>query len=133
MIDLAEGTKRIFSSHMLKHKMLTLLMKFSQIYELMMASRTLCKREVLLLTVHCYSLRNWFPVSFRTQNYSRKFHVLTYHVPEKAGDCLTVGLYTENISESIRLVVNKLKRRYSSVTDLENATFADLQRPMAVK
>ena len=119
ILSTTDGTQRMFSSHLLKQKILTLLLKFSQVYELMMLSRTLCKHEVLLLAVRCYSLGNWFPVSFPMENLSRKFHVLCYRVPEKASDCFTVGLYTENISESIHPVVNKLKRRYSSVTDLK--------------
>ena len=118
-IQLSDGTSKMFSSHMLKQKLFTLLLKFSQIYELVMLSRTLCQHEVSLLTVRCYSLGNWFPVSFHMENLSRKFHVLHYHVLEKATNFFTVGLYTENISESIHPVVNKLKRRYASITDLK--------------
>ena len=118
-VQLSDGSKKAFSSHLVKQKLLTLLHKFSQVYELMMLTRILCKHEVALLSVRCYSLGNWFPYLFPEENLSRKFHVLSCHVPEKAKHFHTVGLYSENISESIHPVVNKLKRRYSSVTDLK--------------
>ena len=118
-IKLHDGTERVFSSSMLWQKLFTLLLKFGQVYKLIMLSRTLCKHEVSLLIVRCYSLGNWFPVSFPDETLSRTFHEVRYHVPEKVADCFTVGLYAENMSESIHPVINKFKRRYSSVTDLK--------------
>ena len=84
-----------------------------------MLTRILCKHEVALLSGRCYSLGNWFPYLLPKENLSRKFHVLSCHVPEKVKHFHTVDLYSENISESIHPVVNKLKGRYSSVTDLK--------------
>ena len=60
-VQLSDGLKKAFSSHLLKQKLLTLLHKFSQVYELMMLTQILCKHEVVLLSVRCYSLGNWFP------------------------------------------------------------------------
>ena len=82
-----------------------------------MLTQILCKHEVALLSVRCYSLGSWFPYPCLEEKLSRKFHVLSCLVPEKAKHFHTVGLYSENITESIHPVANKLKRRYSSVTD----------------
>ena len=126
-VQLSDGLKKAFSSHLLKQKLSTLLHKFRQVYELTMLTQILCKHEVALLSVRCYSLGNWFPYPFPEQKLSRKFHVLSCHVPEKAKHFHTVGLYSENIAESIHPVVNKLKRRYSSVA------YFDLQRSVPCK
>ena len=118
-MKLFNGNHKLFSNHSLRQKVLTLLSKFAQVYELMMVSRVLCKHEVEFLKIRCYSLSCWFPVSFPEENIKRKFHLLAYHVPEKATRFFTVGMFPENISESIHPVVNRLKRRYASVTNHE--------------
>ena len=74
---------------------------------------------MLLLSLRCVSMGQLFPVNFPHQNLKRKLHLLTYHVPEKTSKCVTVGMHAEHISESIHPVVNKLKTRYSSVTDIK--------------
>ena len=45
----------------------------------------------------------------------RKFHVLTYHIPEKARMRKTVGMEAEQCSESIHPIVNELQRKYNTV------------------
>ena len=110
-IKIGDASDCIFSSHSLKLKLRTLLVKFSQIYELMMESRPLCRHEIALLKIRCISMGNWFPVNFPSDSLKRKFHILTYHVPEKAEKFRTVGMHAEHISESIHLLVNKLKHR----------------------
>ena len=70
-----------------------------------------------MLKIRCYSLGCWFPTSFPDETIKRKFHLLSYHVPEKASNSFTVGMFAENISESIHPIVNRLKRRYASVTN----------------
>ena len=119
LVKLLDGSKKYFSSFKLREKMGTLLRKYSQIYEFMSPGKPLCKHEVLLLSVRCVSMGHWFPINFPDQNLKRKFHLLTYHAPEKASKCFTVGMHAEHISESIHPVVNKLKTRYSSVTDIK--------------
>ena len=118
-VKLFNGNHKLFSNHSLRQKVLTFLSKFVQVYELMMVSRVLCKREVEFLKIRCYSLGCWFPVSFPEENIKWKFHLLAYHVPEKATRFFTVGMFAENISESIHPAVNRLKRRYASVTNRE--------------
>ena len=116
-IQLLSGDNKDFGSHILRQKVFTLLFKFAQVYQLMMVSRVLCKHEVEILKLRCYSLGCWFPTSFPDETIKRKFHLLTYHVPEKASNSFTVGMFAENISESIHPIVNRLKRRYASVTN----------------
>ena len=74
----------------------------------------LCKHEVALLAIRCSSFGCWLPVNFKEESISRKFHVLTYHVPEKARERRTVRLEIEQCSEAIHPVVNSLARRYHS-------------------
>ena len=104
-----------FSSETIKNKIHTLLTKFTLCFELYNKNRMLCKHEVSLLAIRCSSFGCWLPVNFNKESISRKFHVLTYHVPEKARERRTVGLETEQCSEAIHPVVNSLGRRYHSV------------------
>jgi len=78
------------------------------------ASTPLCRHEVTFLAVRCASFGRWFPVNFPGTNLLRKFHVLTFHVPEKAISKGTVGMEAEHCSESIHPVVNKLDRIYAT-------------------
>ena len=83
-IELSDGQKKTYSTHTSKVKIITLLNKFSQCFELYSVSRPLCKHEILLLGIRCASLRCWFPVQFPESSIIPKFHCLTYHMPEKA-------------------------------------------------
>lgn len=119
-IKLHNGEEKSFGSAKLVQIMRTLMEKFSSIYQLMSPSRPLCKHEVNILKVRCYSFGNWFPANFPNTNLKRKFHILTYHVPEKAELRATVGMEAEHISESIHPIVNALKRRYATVQSLKD-------------
>ena len=118
-MKLSSGDVKIFSNPLLRQKVFTLLFKFSQVYEFKMVSRVLCIHKVELLKIRCYSLGCWYPVNYPENNIKRKFHLLFCHVPETASRFCTVGMFAENISESIHPVVNRLKRRYASVTNHE--------------
>lgn len=119
-IRLQNGKEENFGDAKLVQTMKTLMDKFSAIYQLMSPSRSLCKHEVNLLKVRCYSFGNWFPVNFPNTNLKRKFHLLTFHVPEKADLRATVGMEGEHTSESIHPIVNSLKRRYATVQSLKD-------------
>ena len=107
-IDMKKG-KKLFSSHHLKVKIRTLLGKFRQCYDLYSVATPLCKHEVGLLALRCFSFGSWLPTNFPDENITPKVHVLIYHIPEKAKIVRTVGLEAENASESIHLVMNKLQ------------------------
>ena len=86
---------------------------------LMAPSRPLCQHEVTILKIRCISMGNWFPVNFPNERLKRKFHVVAYHVHEKAYRARSVGMEAEHISESIHPIVNGLKRRYATVQNLK--------------
>ena len=113
-INLKYGGKQVFSDHKLMSKISTMLTKLSQCFKLYSANTPLCPHEVALLSVRCASFGQWFPVNFPNINLLRKFHVLTFHVPEKAILKGTVGMEAEHCSESIHPVVNKLERVYTT-------------------
>ena len=98
--------------------MRTLLTKFKQCYELYSVSRPLCKHEVAFLSIRCASLASWFPVQFPSTSIIPKFHVLTYHIPQKAQLRRTVGMEAEHSSETIHSVINSLNRRYHTVQNV---------------
>jgi len=77
-------------------------------------STPLCRHEVAFLAVRCASFGHWFPINFPNTNLLQKFHVLTFHVPEKAISKHTVGMEAEHCSESIHPVVNRLERTYAT-------------------
>lgn len=108
-----------YGSHKTVQLIKTLFSKFSSIYMLMSQSRSLCKHEIEHLRLRCISYGNWFPYNFPEENLKRKFHVLTYHVPEKAALDSSIGMEAEHVSESIHPVVNQLKRRYANIHSLE--------------
>ena len=91
----------------------TLLTKLSLCFKLYPPSTLLCRHEVAFLAVRCASFGQWFPTNFPASNLLRKFHVLTYHVREKAMKRGTVGMEGEHCSESIHPVVNKLDRMFA--------------------
>ena len=100
--------------------MRTVLTKFKQWYDIYSVSRPLCQHEVALLSIRCSSLGCWFPVNFSVVLIVPKFHVLTYHIPEKARSRSTVGIEAERraSSGSIHIVVNSLNRTYHTVQNV---------------
>ena len=113
-VNLKHGEKKVFNEHKIMSKVSTLLTKLSLCFKLYSPSVPLCRHEVAFLAVRCASFGQWFPVNFPTTNLLRKFHVLTFHVPEKAILRGTVGMEAEHCSESIHPVVNKLDRTYAT-------------------
>ena len=113
-IKLKHGEKQVFSDHKLMSKISTMLTKLSQCFKLYSASATLCPHEIATLAARCASFGRWFPINFLKTNLVRKFHVLTFHVPEKAILMGTVGMEAVHCSESIHPVVNKLDRMYAT-------------------
>lgn len=113
-VNLKHGGKKVFSEQKIMSKVSTLLTKLSLCFKLYSPSVPLCRHEVAFLAVRCASFGRWFPVNFPNTNLLRKFHVLTFHVPEKAISKGTVGMEAEHCSESIHPVVNKLDRIYAT-------------------
>ena len=113
-IKLKHGERQVFSNHKLMSKISTMLTKLSQCFKLYSASTPLCPHEVAFLGARCASFGHWFPINFPNTNLLRKFHVLTFHVTEKAILKGTVGMEAEHCSESIHPVVNKLDRMYAT-------------------
>lgn len=113
-VTLEHGGKEVFSDQKVMSKVSTLLTKLSLCFKLYSPSTPLCRHEVAFLAVRCASFGQWFPTNFPASNLLRKFHVLTYHVPEKAMKRGTVGMEGEHCSESIHPVVNKLDRMFAT-------------------
>ena len=110
-----DGRKQTFGSHELVQIVKTRFTKFRDCYILYMANRYLCRHEVLKLCMRAYSCRKWLPLTFKTENLGRKFHMLTYEVPRKALKANTVGLEAEYCSESIHPFCNKWNTLYHTV------------------
>lgn len=115
-IDTPHGVKK-FSTPTLKVKIITLLTKFAQCYELYNKNRTLCAHEVEILVIRCVSFGSWFPVNYPDENLKRKFHNLSVEIPRQARRLLTVGMLTEQTIESLHPYVNKLDRMFCTVQD----------------
>ena len=113
-VKLQHGEHKVFSDQRSMNKVSTLLTKLSQCFQLYSLSTPLCRHEVAFLAVRCASFGHWFPKTFPNTNLLRKFHVLTFHVPEKAISKHTVGMEAEHCSESIHPVVNRLERTYAT-------------------
>ena len=97
-------------------KVTTLLTMFSECYELyIVANRPLCKHEVEDLEYKCHAFGNWFPTSFPNENLIRKFHVLTFHIPEKARRVWTFGMEAEQGIEGVHPFLNKWNMIYATV------------------
>ena len=120
IISSVNGGLAKFSSHQFKQKLMVLHRKIKSIFDIMNLPRALCKHEVAKLTVRCYSLGNWLPVNINDIHLIRKFHVLVYHVPQKAAIRGSVGMEAEQCIESIHPVINKLKRTYATVQNKED-------------
>ena len=114
------GDTVTYKQHKLRVKMITLLTKFSQCYNLYSANRMLCKHEVELLALRCVSFGNWFPVNFPQQKLKRKFHLLSVDVPKQARRMYTIGLLAEQTIESIHPYVNKLERFFCTVQNKQD-------------
>ena len=96
----------------LAQKYSTLFAKLLQCFQLYSAARTLCSHELQLLEIRSAELASLWPRQF-----TPKFHLLTYHMPQFARDWLSIGLSTEQCVESSHSMFNELKRRFAGVTD----------------
>ena len=63
-VESISGALGQFSTHKFRQKLFVLHKKVQSIFELVNLTRPLCKHEVSLLTVRCYSLGNWLPSIF---------------------------------------------------------------------
>ena len=114
---LPQGSFVIIGSTKKRQQLLTLFSKLSQVYELATANRPLCQYEVMILSVRCYSLRCFFPVSFPSASVKPKLHLLAHHFPQKAHRQGSVGIETEQLAESMHPFVNRRNRQYACVRD----------------
>ena len=128
-INLLDGTTALFGDYKLAEKIYVRLSKFAQCYELFMADRVLCRHEVAVLAVRCFSFGNWLPVHFPEDTLGRKFHLLCYDLPLKAIRSGIVGMEAEHCSESIHPFWNKWTRTYATiqVKELQLALVAKAQ------
>ena len=108
-----------YGSHKLKQKILTVFKKLAQCYELYGPSRELCQHEVEILCIRCYSYGNWFPVNFPEAQLKRKFHILVFHVPEKARLADTVGMEADHVAEFIQPVCVRYERAAATIQNIE--------------
>ena len=73
--------------------------------------------EVELLALRCSEFGCWFPVNFPSENLKRKFHLLTVEIPRQARLLGTVGMMSEQATESIHAYLNKLERMFVTVRE----------------
>ena len=128
-INLLDGKTALFGDHNLAQKVYVRLAKFAACYKLFMADRVLCRHEVAVLAVRCFSFGNWLPVHFPEDSLGRKFHLLCYDLPLKAIRSGIVGMEAEHCSESIHPFWNKWTRTYATiqVKELQLALVAKAQ------
>ena len=119
-VNLCSGDTQVYSHSKTMNKISTLLFKLSMCFNLYSRSSPLCCHEVAFLSVWCASFGSWFPLNFPDASLLRKFHVLTFHVPEKAVLKGTIGMEAEHCSESIHPVVNKLDGVYATTQNVCN-------------
>ena len=100
-------------------KLKTLLTAFKLCYNFILNSKT-AVHEVVFLSNRCASLGCWFPVQLKSASITPKFHVLTYHIPQKAQLRRTVKMEAEHSSETIdtHTVANSLNHTYHTVQNV---------------
>ena len=106
--------KQMFSSVEMVEKVTGLLHRFSDCYKLYNKNTPLCRHEVEQLCLNCAEYGAWFPVNFPTESLKPKFHLLTVEVPRQVRRMRTIGMLTEQVSESIHPYINKLERMFAS-------------------
>jgi len=95
----------------LAQKYALLFAKLLQCFQLYSAARPLCSHELQLLEIRSAELASLWPSQF-----TPKFHLLTYHMPQFARDWLSIGLSTEQCVESSHSIFNELQRRFACIT-----------------
>ena len=116
-IDTKNG-KQVFGSAEMVGKVTQLLSKFADCYQLYTRNAPLCRHEVEQLCLNCAEYGAWFPVNFPTAPLKPKFHMLTVEVPRQVRRLRTIGMLTEQVSESIHPYLNKLERMFASTRDI---------------
>ena len=96
----------------LSQKYSILFAKLLECFQLYSAARPLCSHELQLLEIRSAELASLWPRQF-----TPKFHLLTYHMPQFARDWLSIGLSTEQCVESSHSMFNELQRRFAGITD----------------
>jgi hypothetical protein len=113
LIDL-DGTTTASGSDALAEKYGLLLGRLYECFQLYSAARPLCAHEIRLLEMHSAALASQWPRQF-----TPKFHLLTYHMPQFARDWLSIGLSTEQCVESSHPMFNELERNLAGITQPE--------------
>ena len=113
----ANGTNT-FGSQDLVDTVVNLLTKMSQCYKLYTKNAPLCKHEVEQLCMYCSEFGAWFPVNFPDEPLKPKFHMLTVEMPRQVRRMRTIGMLTEQVSESIHPYFNNLERMFASTRDI---------------
>ena len=117
-IKLSSGATKKFGDLQFYPKAVTPFNKISIIYQLATANRALCRHEVALLKVCCYSLGIFFPVNFPLESAKPKLHVLAHHFWQKAEMCGSIGLETEQLIKGLHPFINRRSRQFCTVRDL---------------
>ena len=116
-ITTKNGKETFGSDHLVK-KVEDLLSKFAACYRLYTKNSPLCKHEVEKLCLDCAEFGSWFPTNFPDASIKPKFHMLVVEIPRQVRRLQTVGMMTEQVSESIHPYVNKLERMFASTRDV---------------
>ena len=91
--------------------------RFRDIYKLMAAKRILEQHEIQKLCTMCYQFGSWFPSKFPQATIPIKLHLLTHHVPEFVTQWRSLGLFSEQLLESVHAKANVLHRTFSSMRE----------------
>ena len=79
--------------------------------------------KAVFLSNRCASLGCWLKVQLKSASITPKFHVLTYHMPQKVQLQRTIMMGTEHSSEKIdtHTVVNSLNHTYHTVQNVRKS------------
>lgn len=93
--------------------------KFYSIYNLISANRLLNNDEVAQVTTLCHDFGTWYPSTFPAESIPIKLHILIFHVPEFINRWKSLGIFSEQGSESIHAATNSLHRTFCSIRSRE--------------
>ena len=110
--------KQRFGSASMVLKVRGLLTKFAACYKLYTKNAPLCKHEVEQLCLNIMEFGTWFPLNFPDVSLTPKFHMMTFEMPRQVRRLQTIGMLTEQVSESIHPYINKLERMFASTRDI---------------
>ena len=107
-----------FGSVNLVNKVKDLLTKFANCYHLYTKNAPLCRHEVEQLCLNCMEYGSWFTQQFPDATLKPKFHMLVVEMPRQVRRLRSIGMLTEEVSESIHPYINKLERMFASTCDV---------------